>query len=91
MTTLMPPKRLNDGTELPAVGLGTFGMVGEPGVQAVVDGLRAGYRLLDTAVGYKNEAEVGEGVQRSGVPRSEIRVSTKIRGAITGRTWPAGP
>lgn len=78
------PFRLNDGHELPAVGLGTFGLTGETGVTALVAGLRSGYRLLDSAVGYGNEAEVGEAVRRSGVPVSEVVVTTKIRGRGLG-------
>ena len=76
--------RLNDGHHLPAVGLGTFGMTGEDGIATLVSGLRAGYRLLDTAVGYGNEAEVGEAVRRSGVPASEVVITTKIRGRGLG-------
>ena len=76
--------RLNDGHELPAVGLGTFGMTGEDGIASLVAGLRNGYRLLDTAVGYGNEAEVGEAVRRSGLAASDVVVTTKIRGRGLG-------
>lgn len=75
---------LNDGHELPAVGLGTFGMTGPDGVATVLSGLRAGHRLLDTAVGYGNETEVGEALRRTDVPTSEILVTTKIRGRGMG-------
>jgi diketogulonate reductase-like aldo/keto reductase len=75
----LSPFRLNDGHDLPAVGLGTFGMRGEEGVATVLTGLRNGYRLLDTAVGYGNEAEVGEAIRRSDVSASEIVITTKIR------------
>ncbi len=86
MTTspALSPIRLNDGHHLPAVGLGTFGMTGEDGTACLVAGLRNGYRLLDTAVGYGNEAEVGEAVRRSDVPESAIVVTTKIRGRGLG-------
>ena len=83
-TSTLSPFTLNDGTSLPAVGLGTFGMTGEGGIATVVAGLRAGYRLLDTAVGYGNEGEVGEAVRRSGVPASEVVVTTKLRGRGLG-------
>lgn len=76
--------RLNDGHELPAIGLGTFGMTGEDGIASLVAGLRNGYRLLDTAVGYGNETEVGEAVRRSGVAASDVVVTTKIRGRGLG-------
>ena len=86
MSTLLglTPIRLNDGHQLPAIGLGTFGMRGEDGIATLITGLRNGYRLLDTAVGYGNEAEVGEAIRRSGVPPSEIVVTTKIRGRGLG-------
>lgn len=71
---------LPDGTPLPRVGLGTYPLTGPEAVAAVQSGLEAGYRLLDTAVAYGNEREVGEGLRRSGVPREEVLVTTKIRG-----------
>lgn len=80
----LPPFRLNDGHELPALGLGTFGMTGEQGVATIAAGLDNGYRLLDTAVGYRNEAEVGDAVRRSGVPESEVVITTKLRGRGLG-------
>jgi 2,5-diketo-D-gluconate reductase A len=80
----LAPFRLNDGHRLPAIGLGTFGLTGEAGIAALVAGLRTGYRLLDTAVGYGNEAEVGEAIRRSGVEASEVVVTTKIRAAGHG-------
>lgn len=76
----LAPFTLNDGTELPAVGLGTFGMHGESGIATIATAINAGYRLLDTAVGYGNEREVGEAVRRSDVPRDQIRITTKIPG-----------
>lgn len=84
MSAVLAPWQLNDGHQLPAIGLGTFGMTGEDGIATVVAGLQAGYRLLDTAVGYGNESEVGEAVRRSGVPASEVVVTTKIRGRGLG-------
>jgi 2,5-diketo-D-gluconate reductase A len=75
---------LNDGTTLPAVGFGTHPLRGEEGVGAVVSALEVGYRLLDTAVNYGNEEEVGEAIRRSGVPREEIRVTSKIPGRHHG-------
>lgn len=80
----LAPLPLNDGHHLPAVGLGTFGMTGEAGIAVLVAGLRNGYRLLDTAVGYRNEAEVGEAIRRSGVPEAEVVVTTKIPGRGLG-------
>lgn len=72
---------LNDGTALPAIGLGTGGLAGEAAIDAVVAGLRAGYRLVDSAIRYRNEAEVGEAIRRSGVPREEVVVTSKLPGS----------
>ncbi|MCY7325392.1 MAG: aldo/keto reductase [Microbacteriaceae bacterium] len=80
----IPTRPLNDGQSLPAIGLGTFGMRGPSGVASVVSGLEAGYRLLDTALRYRNEKEVGEGVRESGVDRGDISVTTKLRGRNHG-------
>ena len=73
-----------DGAELPAIGFGTYPLKGEDGVDAVVSALQAGYRLLDTAVNYGNEAEVGEALRRSGVPREEVLVTSKLPGRDHG-------
>lgn len=72
---------LNDGTSLPAIGLGTGGLAGEQAVDAVLSGLRAGYRLVDSAIRYRNEAEVGEAIRRSGVPRDQLVVTSKLPGS----------
>ncbi len=84
MATDLPTYTLNDGTTLPAIGLGTYGMTGEEGIAAIVSGIEAGYRLLDTAVRYENQREVGEAIRRSGVPREELKVTTKLPGADHG-------
>ncbi|GAB7002721.1 aldo/keto reductase [Nocardioides sp. AN3] len=76
----VPTYTLNDGSTLPAVGFGTYPMRGEEGVAAIVSALEGGYRLLDTAVNYENETEVGEALRRSGLPRDEVQVTSKIPG-----------
>ncbi|GAA1985456.1 aldo/keto reductase [Terrabacter lapilli] len=76
----VPTRTLSDGTTLPAIGFGTYPLTGEDGIRAVESALNAGYRLLDTAVNYGNEREVGEAIRRSGVPREEIVVQTKVPG-----------
>lgn len=76
----LPNHTLNDGTTLPAVGLGTYALRGIPGAEAMADALRAGYRLLDSAVNYENEGAVGKAVRMSGVPREDIRVTSKLPG-----------
>jgi 2,5-diketo-D-gluconate reductase A len=80
----IPVHELNDGTTLPAIGFGTYPLKGKECVDAVLGALEAGYRLLDTAVNYGNEKEVGEAVRVSGVPRDEITVATKIPGRHHG-------
>ncbi|KAJ6445377.1 glycerol dehydrogenase Gcy1 [Purpureocillium lavendulum] len=69
---------LNTGAKMPAVGLGTW-QSGPNEVQAAVEAaLRAGYRHIDTAAAYGNEAEVGAGIKASGVPRADIWLTTKL-------------
>ena len=76
----LSPRELNDGTTIPAVGFGTSGLKGDAAVAGVLSALEKGYRLIDTAVNYGNEVEVGEAIRRSGVPRDEIVVTSKIPG-----------
>ena len=76
----IPTHVLNDGTTLPAIGFGTYPLRGEDGTTAIVSALEKGYRLLDTAVNYENEREVGEAIRRSGLPRDEVLVASKIPG-----------
>ena len=80
----IPAHTLNDGTALPALGLGTWPMDDAEAEQAVRGALELGYRLVDTAVNYRNETGVGLGVSRSGVPREEIVVTTKLPGRHHG-------
>ncbi|HKT55189.1 MAG TPA: aldo/keto reductase [Microbacterium sp.] len=80
----IPTVTLNDGTSFPELGFGTYKLDGPDGVDAVVSAIRAGYRLLDTAVNYGNEAEVGEAVRRSGLDRDDLIVTTKIPGRDHG-------
>lgn len=71
---------LNDGTELPIIGLGTIDIQGAKGVHELTQALDIGYRLLDTSTNYNNEGAVGEAVRRSSLPREEIIVSAKLPG-----------
>ncbi len=75
---------LNDGNELPAIGFGTYLLNGDEGTDAVLSAIACGYRLLDTALNYENEAQVGEAVRRSGVPREDIVLATKLPGRFHG-------
>ena len=70
--------KLNDGRDIPVLGLGTWMIAADKTAQAVREALNLGYRHIDTAQAYGNEAEVGEGVRTSGIPREEIFVTTKI-------------
>lgn len=69
---------LNNGVKMPALGFGVFQTPPEQTVASVAEALRAGYRLIDTAASYFNEREVGEGIRRSGLDRSDVFIETKI-------------
>jgi diketogulonate reductase-like aldo/keto reductase len=66
------------GAAIPAIGFGTWPMRGETCAQMVGEALKIGYRHIDTAQGYQNEADVGAGIASSGVPAGEIFVTTKV-------------
>ncbi|MGW4172775.1 aldo/keto reductase [Streptomyces chartreusis] len=80
----IPLHTLNDGTTIPAIGLGTWPMDDAQAEQAVADALDLGYRLVDTATNYRNETGVGRGIAASGVPREEVVVTTKLPGRHHG-------
>lgn len=63
---------------IPTLGLGTFGRTGEEGTAAILAALEVGYRHIDTAQSYDTESSVGEAVRRSGLPRSEVFITTKV-------------
>lgn len=63
---------------IPVFGLGTFGRRGDEGIAAIEAALEIGYRHLDTAQSYDTEASVGAAVRRSGLPRSEVFITTKV-------------
>ena len=74
----IPSVTLNNGLEMPILGLGVFQTPPEVTTAAVEAALRVGYRHIDTAAAYGNEQEVGEGIRRSGVARDEVFVETKV-------------
>lgn len=80
----IPEHVLNDGRRIPGIGFGTYPLTGEEGEAAIVSALQTGYRLIDTAVNYKNEAEVGRALRASGIPRDEITLATKLPGRDHG-------
>jgi diketogulonate reductase-like aldo/keto reductase len=75
----VPSVKLNNGVEMPLLGFGVFQMPdAEECERSVHEALRTGYRLLDTAAAYRNEEAVGRAIQRGGVPREELFVTTKL-------------
>ncbi|PZQ51844.1 MAG: oxidoreductase [Novosphingobium pentaromativorans] len=75
MATTLP---LNNGVAMPALGFGVFQTSPTDTVSSVVEAIRVGYRLIDTAAIYGNEREVGEAIRQSGIDRGELFVTTKL-------------
>ncbi|HVX25366.1 MAG TPA: aldo/keto reductase [Parafilimonas sp.] len=75
---------LNNGMQMPLLGLGAWDMYGKEAEQAVLNALEIGYRLIDTATLYQNEKEIGNAVRKSGIPRNEIFVTTKVANTKQG-------
>ena len=69
---------LSNGVKMPTLGYGVFQVTKEECERCVLDALKAGYRLIDTAQSYFNEEEVGRAIKKSGVPREEIFLTTKV-------------
>ena len=78
LTSVNSPIKLNNGVEIPCVGYGTFRTDPAVTAQAVQDAIAAGYRHIDTAKVYENEAGVGQGIKAAGVPREELFVTSKL-------------
>ena len=76
----IPTVPLADGGAIPQVGTGTLFAKGNELAELLAQTIRAGYRLLDTAAQYANEGAVGEAIRRSGAPREEIFLTTKVAG-----------
>ena len=70
--------KLNNGIEMPSVGIGTFLLSPQDAENSVKEALKMGYRMIDTANCYVNERAVGRGMKQSGVKREEIFLSTKL-------------
>jgi 2,5-diketo-D-gluconate reductase A len=87
MTSQLPDQTLtlDGGTRIPLLGFGTWQIRGEDAVRATASALESGYRHLDTATIYGNEAEVGRALAESGVPRDEVFVTTKCPPDNVGR------
>ena len=80
-----PTVRLNDGNAIPQIGLGTWPLDDAQVAAAVVSAVELGYRHVDTAYRYGNEAGVGQGVRDCGIPREELFITTKLDGTYQGR------
>lgn len=78
MTIQTPLLTLNNGVQIPAIGLGVFQSSPDETVTAVEYAIGQGYRLIDTAASYFNERQVGEGMRRSGISRDEMFIVTKV-------------
>ncbi|WP_029150002.1 aldo/keto reductase [Microbacterium indicum] len=74
----LPAFTLNNGVEIPVLGLGVFQSSPEETTAAVAEALRVGYRHVDTAAAYGNEREVGQAIAASGLPRDEVFIETKV-------------
>lgn len=79
-----PSIQLNNGVTIPQVGFGVFQVPEAQTQQVVEEALAAGYRHIDTAAGYYNEAAVGAAIRASGLPREDIFVTTKLRNGDQG-------
>ncbi|HHT85715.1 MAG TPA: aldo/keto reductase [Firmicutes bacterium] len=85
MKSLTDTYTLQNGVEIPCIGLGTWQVPdGELAYNAVRDALSLGYRHVDTAAVYGNEASVGQAVRESGIPREEIFVTSKLWNSVRG-------
>ena len=89
--TSIPDITLNNGQTIPQFGFGVFQIEPKDTAPAVSTALEAGYRHIDTAEMYGNEAEVGEAIARSGLDRGEVFVTSKLSNDAHEPTTPARP
>jgi diketogulonate reductase-like aldo/keto reductase len=75
---------LSNGVQMPLLGLGVYDMYKQEAEQAVLWALETGYRLIDTASMYRNETEIGNAVNQSGINRKDIFITTKVNNADQG-------
>ncbi len=69
---------LNNGVKIPQLGFGVYQVPKEECERCVLDAIKAGYRHIDTAQSYFNEAEVGDAVSKCGVPREDLFITSKV-------------
>ena len=84
-TTLVPDLNLNDGNRMPQLGFGVFLVPEDETAQAVGHALETGYRSIDTAAAYGNEAGVRDAVLTSELDRGDLFITTKLRNSDHGR------
>src|SRR5271163_1442963 len=82
----VPSVALNDENTMPVIGLGVAELSDDETERAVSAALEIGYRLIDTAAVYGNEAAVGRAIAASGIPRAELFITTKVANADQGIT-----
>jgi len=70
--------KLNNGVEMPILGFGVYQIPQEETKKAVLDAIKTGYRLIDTAQAYFNEKEVGDAIKECGIPREELFITSKV-------------
>ena len=80
----IPTIRLNDGHDMPQIGLGTASLNDDKVAPVIVTAIEAGYRHMDTAYRYGNQHGVGKGIRDSGIPSEELFVTTKLDGEFQG-------
>lgn len=83
MNHQIPEYTLNDGLKVPAIGFGTYSLKGEEGVKSIASAMDAGYRLIDTAYNYENEATVGRAIKQAPSPEKNCSFPRSCRGVIT--------
>jgi 2,5-diketo-D-gluconate reductase A len=84
LVTIDKTVRLNDGHSIPRIGFGVWRLEENKAPDVVAAAIEAGYRHIDTAQGYDNEAGVGEGIKKSGIAREELFVTSKLRTSHQG-------
>jgi 2,5-diketo-D-gluconate reductase A len=85
MTQGIPQVTLHDGVQIPQLGFGVWQVPPEQTAEVVLQALQAGYRHIDTAAGYGNEAGVGDALRASGIDRQDVFITTKLANGEHGR------
>src|SRR3954470_9316799 len=78
IASTVPTLSLGNGVEIPILGFGVYQIPPEETERTVSDALAVGYRHIDTAAAYQNEAEVGRAIRASGIPREGLFITTKL-------------